>query len=281
MTPSYMGSTTPTSQPTSYTGDRFERRRSAGLSRSLVVRFSLLLLASALPVSAYAQDAPEKKVHVTADLGYVNTTGNTSLTSFNLGDKLTVSAGTVLITQTASLIYGKTSGVESANNQTFRLRADQPLTERLDVYGFGDYQRNKFAGLSRRLSENVGLGYQALQAPRDSLSIQAGAGLVQESFYIAPGNSTTVSDNFPIGRAAAVYKHLFSESSYFQQTMEYLPNMTESADYRINSESSIVAPISAHFGLKASALIQYNNQPATPGFRKTDRFISAGLQFTY
>lgn len=259
----------------------YEHGRPAGRRSIRVLTTCALVLAVVVPGSATAQDTTAKRVHVTADLGYVNTTGNTSLTSFNLGDKLTVTAGTVLITQTASLIYGRTSGVETANNQTLRLRADQPLTKRLDVYGFGDYQRNKFAGIARRLSENVGLGYRALQAPRDSMSIQAGAGLVQESFYIAPGSSVTQSDNFPIGRAAAVYKHLFSESSYFQQTVEYLPNMTETADYRINSESSIVAPISAHFGLKASALIQYNNQPSTPGFRKTDRFISAGLQFTY
>lgn len=109
---------------------RLGHHRQTGPLRTSVIIPCALLLGVALPVSVHAQDTTAKRVHVTADLGYVNTTGNTSLTSFNLGDMLTVSAGTVLITQTASVIYGRTSDVETANNQTFRLRGDQPLTRR-------------------------------------------------------------------------------------------------------------------------------------------------------
>lgn len=256
-------------------GRSHDRRGSAFLLAGL------LCAMSALPATLVAQDETPRRAELTADLGYVNTSGNTSVTTFNLGNKLLVRAGTVLLTQTSAFIYGRTSGEETANNQALRIRADQPIGPRLAVYGFGGYDRNKFGGVARRLDQNVGLTYDVLQATRDSLGFEAGVGLVQESLYAAEGGSLRTSNNYSAGRAAANYKHSFTETSYFQQTVEYLPDLETSSAYRLNSESSVVAPISTHIGLKASALIRYNNAPPLPEFRKTDRLISAGLQLTF
>ena len=257
------------------------RRRSSVTHGARYLLAGAFCAMSVLPATLFAQDEAPRRAELTADIGYVNTSGNTSVTSLNLGNKLILRAGAVLLTQTSAFVYGRTSGEETANNQALRVRADRPIGNRLAVYGFGGYDRNKFGGVARRFDQNVGLTYDVLQASRDSIGFEAGIGLVQESLYADEGGILRNANNYSAGRAAANYKHAFTETSYFQQTLEYLPDLEESSAYRLNSESSVVAPVSTHIGLKASALIRYNNAPPLPEFRKTDRLISAGLQLTF
>ena len=84
--------------------------------------WTALSMAGAVAVNAQAK--PEKPVSFTGDIGAVNTAGNTSLTTLSVGDRLTVRSGKLLLTQTLALVYGKNEGVENANNQQLRGRAD-------------------------------------------------------------------------------------------------------------------------------------------------------------
>jgi putative salt-induced outer membrane protein len=239
-----------------------------------------MLLWVAAGATAQAQDK-KKSVGFTGDIGFVNTAGNTHLTTINVGDKLTVQAGKVALTQTFALVYGKSEGVQNANSQVLRARADYPLGTRLSMYGFAGYERNRFAGIDHRIEEGVGLAAALLRSPMNELDLEAGVGLVQQRLLPDPAIDATVSDNFFSGRAAAKYKHLFSKTTYFQQTLEFLPNLEHSSDYRINSESALVAPISTHFGLKASYIIKYNHAPPSATLAKTDRMLTTGLQVSY
>jgi putative salt-induced outer membrane protein YdiY len=58
-----------------------------------------------------------------------------------------------------------------------------------------------------------------------------------------------------------------------------LPDLETSKDLRVNSETAIVAPLSARFAVKLGYLIRFDNLPE-PGFRKTDRLFTSGLQVT-
>jgi putative salt-induced outer membrane protein len=250
------------------------------LVRHLVLR-SALGLTALLPLRLAAQGEPPNPLTFTGDVGFVNTSGNTSVTSLSIGDKLVSTKGKGKFTQTAALIYSRTSGQETANNQALRVRYDQSVAPRLAVFTFGGYERNKFAGIARRFDEQAGLAFQVLRAARDAMDLEAGLGLVQETRFAQTGSSATASDNFLAGRTAATYKHSFTKTSYFQQLLEYLPNLKTSGDYRINSESALVAPISTHIGLKMSALVRYNNNPIAAGLVKTDRIVNTGLQITF
>ena len=241
----------------------------------------ITLLFSLLTPPLYGQDPPKKKVGFTGDLGFVNTAGNTHVTTLSIGDKLTVQAGKMLFTQTFALVYGKTDGAQTANNQAVRLRADYPVSGRLAIYGFAAYERNRFAGIDHRTDEGVGLALAAVRSERNELDLEAGVGLVQESRFPDPALEATVSDNFVSGRAAARFKHLFSKTTYFLQTLEYLPNLEHTDDYRLNSETALVAPISSHIGLKAAYLIKFNNRPPSATLEKTDRMLTTGVQISY
>src|SRR5690606_39613567 len=63
----------------------------------------------------------------------------------------------------------------------------------------------------------------------------------------------------------------------FSQTLELLPNFKASDDLRINSETSLSAPIAAGISMKASYTIRHDGLPE-PGFEKTDRIFTTGVQ---
>jgi putative salt-induced outer membrane protein len=243
--------------------------------------FPAVAAAAILAPRATVAQADTARMKFTGDIGYVSTSGNTSVTTLNVGDKFTWRTGSGMFTQTAAVIYGKTSGTESANNQLFRARYDWPVLPRLAVYAFGGYERNKYGGIASRFDESAGLAYQVIRSATDLLDFEAGVGFVQESRYTTPERNATISNSFPSARSAAMYKHLFTKDAYFQQLVEYLPNLETTSEYRLNSESAVVAPISSHIGLKMSGIIRYNAAPPQPELRKTDRIISAGLQITY
>ena len=59
-----------------------------------------------------------------------------------------------------------------------------------------------------------------------------------------------------------------------------LPDLKTSENLRVNTETGLVAPISSHIGLKISYVIRFDSLPE-PGFRKTDRLLTSGVQITY
>jgi putative salt-induced outer membrane protein len=240
----------------------------------------MVLLAAGLASGARAQDT-KKPVSFTGDIGFVNTSGNTHLTTLSLGDKLGITTGKLLLTQTFALVYGKSEGKQNANSQLVRARGDYPSGARLSVYGFAGYERNRFAGIDHRIDEGVGLAVAVLRGGVNELDFEAGVGLVQQRLQPDPDLDVTVGDNFVSGRAAARFKHSFNKTTYAQQTLEVLPNLETTSDYRINSETALVAPISRHLGLKAAYLVKYNHAPPSPALARSDRMLTTGVQVNF
>src|SRR5688572_31194747 len=89
-----------------------------------------------------------------------------------------------------------------------------------------------------------------------------------------------LSDNFVAARGAAAFRHRFTATAYFEQLAEFLPSLENGDDLRINTETALVAPISGQIALKASYAIRFDNLPA-PGFKKTDRILTSGIQVTF
>lgn len=234
----------------------------------------------ALVASPYAvtplrtQDPAPVVTKITADLGYVQASGNSQVTTTSFGQKLTQQRARLGLEQTFNFIYGDQDGVVNTNFLRAGLRADFKLGGRLSTFATVAYDRNIFAGIRRRFEENLGLSYQAIDAPKDTLRIEAGFSMTQQTAVDGTEN------DFPAGRAAAAYKHAFSATTYFSQAAEFIPNFQYPEDYRVNTESAVVAPVSARVNLKVAYLIRYDNLPE-PTFKNTDRVFTTGIQITF
>ncbi len=228
---------------------------------------ALLLLTSPL----LAQDKPTT---FTTDLGFVNAAGNTSVTTFNLGEVLTHVSGAWKLRQSVAALYGKTEGEKSAEQFQAGVRADYSLSPRVALYGRAGWDRNQFAGINRRFEEGVGLAVKLVAMERDELSIEAGLGATQQL------NTSDESSNYLAGRAAALYRHTLKEKAFVQQALEFIPNFDVSDDYRVFSESMLVAPLSSAIALKVAYVVRLDNLPE-PGFKKTDRILTTGVQLNW
>jgi len=237
-------------------------RSAAGITASL--------LFFAIPLAAQAADS----LRLTFDLGYVNTAGNTDVTTLNLGEHLSYSTDRWVLAHFVTVIEGRSKGEETAAQYKTAVRVDRAFSARLGAYGLGGFERNVFAGIAQRYEEGAGMTAKAVARPRDQLSLEAGISFIQQR------SVARVRDTFGAGRAAARYKHGFGEATYFQQDVELLANLQNSDDRRVNTETALVAPISQHIALKAAYLVRFDNQPE-PGFRKSDRVFTTGIQIVF
>lgn len=238
-----------------------------------IPRWWPLAAALALPSLLAAQDKPKPR-EFAADLGYVNATGNTDFSAFNVGEKLVLRANKWEHKQQFGAIYASQDGKQTSNLLFTNWRSDWSFHPRLALFGYAGYDRNTFAGISRRFEEALGLSAKLVAAAQDAWSLEAGLGMNQQRAV------SGTESNFASVRSATTYRHNFSKSSYFQQVVEFLPNLKTSEDYRVNTESALVAPISAHVAMKLGYVVRFDNLPEA-GRNKSDRILTSGLQFNW
>jgi putative salt-induced outer membrane protein len=212
---------------------------------------------------------------LTLDLGFVNASGNSDVTSLNLGDKLswTIAPRTVF-TQNGKVLYGKTDGSTTSESYDAGTRLQYALSSRIGIYGLLTFQRDPFAGLAERWSGGPGVAFGLVRSARDTLGVETGVTEQRER------NTANVRESFAAARTAATFKHLFGKTSFLTETMEWFANLETSDDSRVNSETALTAPISRQIALKVSYLIRFDNLPE-PGFQKTDRILTTGVQVAF
>lgn len=226
----------------------------------------------ALPLAAQEADAPVTKF--TADFGYVSVSGNTETTTLSVGEKWTRKSGRLTLEQNFGIIRGSLAGVENTNLLRTGVRAEYTLGGHFSWYAGAGFDRNPFAGIERRFEEQAGLQYRPVANPSDTLRFEGGVSATQQTSV----DGTRL--NFPAARAAGAWRHQFSTDAYFIQSVEVLPNLQDGEDYRVNSESAIIAPISQRIALRLGYLIRYDNLPE-PTFSTTDRLFTTAIQLTF
>lgn len=250
-------------------------RLGAGRVAHGAIAVALFALAGApLLAQAPAPAADAWKIGGTVDASYVSATGNSNLTTVSLGDKLAATRGRWTLRQFLTYVNAKTDSVESANQLRIGGRAEYKITNKFSAFAGVTYERNVYAGFNRRLDELAGLQWQALAEPTDSVSVDGGG------VYTQQDNKDGTTDQSPSARGAVAYKHVFKANTFFAQSLEYVPNLKESGEYRLNSETAAVAPISTRISLKLAYVVQYNSRPPDT-FQTTDRVFTSGLQVSF
>jgi putative salt-induced outer membrane protein len=211
---------------------------------------------------------------LTLDLGFVNASGNANFTSLNLGEKLSDKIGRVVLTQNAKVLYGRTDGATTTESYDAGARAQYGLTKRIGAYALLAFQRDPFAGLASRWLGGPGVAVALVQSAHDTLSVESGITSTHER------NTADVTRSFAATRTAANFKHLFAGKSFLTEAVEWFANLKTSDDQRINSETALTAPLSRQIGLRVSYLLRFRNLPE-PGFKKTDRIVTTGVQVAF
>lgn len=225
-------------------------------------------------LSAQTSDSIPSPWKLQSDFGFISTAGNTSTTTLNAGEAASYTSGDWSVGQTFAVVYGRTDGKRSAENYSAGARADHALSKRMGIFLMGNWSRDAFAGILRRFEEGVGLSLKAVVHPKTELRLEAGFFLNQQRDIDGGENA------FAGGRGALRFRQKLNQAVYFQQLAEVLPNFKTHRDVRLNSETALVAPISSRIAFKAAYVIRFDNLPE-PGFKKTDRYLTSGLQVVF
>ena len=249
-----------------------------------MIRRCLLAFAAAFltaPALA-AQDAPPKALEASGSVGASQSAGNQNATNFALGNKLKHTGPAWLLSQDFSLFYGEAADSVIASFASGGLRAERTFRSWIGTYTLVRFDRNALQGIARRFEEGIGFDFKPIATDDQKLSLQVGASFFQQSF--TEGSSSSLDANYAAVRTGLDYQLKLRGTSLFQQTAEYIPNLSDPDGYLANSETSLVAPLSARFGVKVSYVLRYNNAPPVRNsvqLERLDRFFSTALTFAY
>lgn len=212
-------------------------------------------------------------VRFTGDAGFVSTSGNTSVQTLNLGDKVTAKVDAFTFTQQLGVVHGSSNGATVASSWRALVRTDMTVHDGIGVYASATYERNTLAGLAARLGTVTGLSAQLFKTKTDKLVVEGGVSITRQRGTVA----NKQDQDFLGGRAATAFVHQIGPRASIVQSVELLPNFRQGADLRVNTETALLAPFTRKVAVKVSYVIHYDGVPQ-PGYFNTDRLFTSGIQ---
>jgi putative salt-induced outer membrane protein YdiY len=269
--------------------------------RSVFIGTALVLISATVAVAQPAnksngfaskglEGAPKKEVPVSCDAppkdpavwdkfitaGYNYTDGNSKTASLNLNGKVMRDYDGEAWRFEADYNYGNAAADVNSSREVTKqnARAMGDYKHTLDSVFFAganaSYAWDEIANLDYRVILSPNMGAYLLKNDVTALSLEAGPSYVWEKL----GRE---DDNFVAARIADRFVWNISESALFYQSAEYLVAFDDSADYIVNAEIGIEAPLSSMVNLVLSVRDYYVNQPAE-GRERNDVYTITGLK---
>ena len=238
-------------------------------------RNAILAVLLCFAASVMAQEAaPPKKWKETAELSYVQTSGNSKTSSISGKNLFNYDWEKAALEAAGGGLGTRNDHAATAEQFNASEKVSLKLPGKNYAFQKTAWDRNRFAGIRSRFDYSLGLGRALLDLAKDKLSLEAGGGYVFED--------RLNSDNQAFGsyRGYVKYIRTLSPTANASQDFEYLGNLKHPGGYRTNAETAIVTSISTHFSLKASYVWHYVNSPAE-GFKKADTITSVSVIVNY
>jgi putative salt-induced outer membrane protein YdiY len=121
---------------------------------------------------------------------------------------------------------------------------------------------------------SAGLGREIFKNDKHLLIGEVGGGRIVEE------RKNQKTNSFGTGRAYSKYSFKISDTSSFTQDAEYLANFKDKDDFRVNTETALLAALSAHLSLKVSYVWNHVGKPPL-GRLRNDTTTAISLVATY
>jgi len=235
--------------------------------------FVLVLVLLLVSTAAFAEEPvkEEDRWAGEAELGFVQTSGNTETTSLN--GKLGVEYNRMrwLYGLNLETLFSKDSGETTAERYVGTIRSNYRITERGYVFGKARYEDDRFAGWDYRISEVVGYGREVIKRDDLSLLLEGGPGMRH--------TKTTEGDREDefIVLLAGRFAWKFSPNASLG---EDLAVEIGEENTQTNSETWLKTTILGDFALKVALNVRNNSDPP-PGAESTDSLFSVNLAYSF
>jgi putative salt-induced outer membrane protein len=246
------------------------------------------LLALAPVLGAWADDAPPPPQDVWIGkglVGFLSSHGNSDAESLNANVDLLRYDGPWKNEIYVGGLYGKNSGIVSAERWETRGQSNYTISGDLFVFGGLRYEHDLFDGFQYQASVTSGLGYKLLNGDDTKLTLQVGAGYRRlRPETIDKDDSGEVISRTPLdatGEAIATvgvdFSHSFTKTTIF--TNKFLSE-AGSDNILLHDELALTVKMSDKLALSVGYTIIDNTKPPAP-LKKLDTTASVNLVFGF
>lgn len=204
-------------------------------------------------------------------VGASQSSGNTNAVGLSLGLTLRKEGLHWAHTLRAQSDYQRTGDETTRNQMLFALESGRKITDHLQLFGSAQYERDRFAGFSSRVSLAAGLGYRAVATPALTLDLKF-APAWRKSNYISEPHASELT---AMGELNAAWK--------ISPTLVLSENATAlagSGNTNINTLTALSFKVSSALSARVAYQLTTNTQPP-PGFKPTDTLTRFTLVYGF
>jgi putative salt-induced outer membrane protein YdiY len=208
-----------------------------------------------------------------ANAGFLQTSGNTDVSSLRLDAEIAARARADRYTVAADVNRAKDTGRETARNWSVSGNYDRFIGPKLFVNGNAIFTNDPFRDLDLRTALGAALGYQILDTATTKLSVEGGLGWVNENFEVAD------DDSYSALREGAKLDVLVAGErvTLFHQHNGYI-GVTGEDNLFVKTKNGVRLALVEGLVTTLQMNLDYDRSPA-PGRRNTDRAYA--LTFGY
>jgi putative salt-induced outer membrane protein YdiY len=213
------------------------------------------------------------------DLGYSLTTGNSSTVNLAIGanavrettrDKTSVYLASIR----SSNKPAEGESVTTANATRWGARYELNLTKRLSAFVLADFETNEIQLLDLRAVFGGGLGYYLKKTDRTQFQLFGGGAYNKESFSTGLNRSSAEA---LIGEDLALK---INDRMTLRERFQYFPNLSETGEYRLTFDSSLVTKINKWFNWQVTLSDRYISNPVA-GSKANDILFTTGVGLSF
>jgi putative salt-induced outer membrane protein YdiY len=156
----------------------------------------------------------------------------------------------------ARAAYGESENQKDTEYATALYRYDRQLSHRFYVLGNADWFTDTIADVDYRLIGIISPGFHLWRSDSTVGKLELGAGYLAEE-------KGSGQDAFAAGRAAGALERIINAHILTWASIEYLPKLTDSTVFYINSELGLAAMLTRDLNLNLTFEDRYDNTPAT------------------
>jgi len=240
-------------------------------------------LAGALPFAARAQDKPpaEKKIGWgdSAELAYVATSGNSNVNTLGFKNTLKRTWDNALLeiiaagirsesTTTTHVVSSAGPPVDISEDSSSALTAEnymlsgkysRDITKTFYWFGFGGWQRDRFAGIENRTTVAGGVGNIWKDTDRVQFRTDYSLTYTVEEDVVEPAD---FDGTFLGARFTSTYQQKFGNVTVYGNDFILDDDLSNTANWRGNMINWVSVTMSTHLALKVSLQWLYDNEPA-------------------
>jgi len=214
--------------------------------------------------------------HGTVGMGMSLGFGTTERQTFYANANVSHAYKRLIVSANYSAAYGVVDNIESANRMEGTVKTDLFVDRRKRLYVYnlalGGYDDIRL--IDRRLEEGMGFGYRIVDRPRFIMNLELGGQYQSFDYTLQNARelwSVRISENL-------TWKP--SDKFNLTQRFQYLPNVLNTADYRVRFDLIATYPLFKRITVSLNAVNEYESLPAV-GVDNNDLQITTNVNVTF